>query len=154
MSHYKDGWEVIIQEGFKAPKDAQPILCVWGCLVGASLKQGNFLPKLCPYVWGCEKEGSDGFLYENEFGVVIYARTGPKHGSDDVRNDIANMFVGVPHAVNQRDTPQPIRKIPVNGCSRVQKFEHPVVDVAINEQCHRVLWVVRTISRRSKSSWF
>ena len=56
MSQYKDGWEVIIQEGFKAPKDAQPILCVWGCLVGVSLKQGNCLPKLCPYVWGCEKE--------------------------------------------------------------------------------------------------
>ena len=108
--------------------------------VGASLKQGNFLPKLCLHVWGCEKEGSDGFLYYNEFGVVICARTGPKHGSGDVRkqrkeftpNDIANMFVVVPHAVNQRDNPQSIRKIQVNGCSRVQKFEHPVVDVAIN----------------------
>ena len=79
--------------------------------------------------------------------MVIYARTGPKHGSGDVRkqrkeftpNDIADMFVGVPDAVNQRDTPQPIHKILVNGCSRVQKFEHPVVDVAINEQCHKFL---------------
>ena len=48
------------------------------------------------------------------------------------------MFVGVPNAVNELDTPQPIQKIPVNGCSRVRKFEHPVGDVAINEQCHRV----------------
>ena len=105
------------------------------------------MPKWCPYVWGCEKECRNSFLYDNEFGVAIYACTGPKHGSGDKReqrkeltpDDIANMFVGVPHAVNQRDTPHPIRKIPVNGGSRVQKLEHPVVDVAINEQCHRVL---------------
>ena len=54
-------------------------------------------------------------------------------------DDIANMFVGVPHVANHRETPQPIREIPVTGCSKVQKFEHLVVDVAINEQCHRVL---------------
>ena len=112
-----------------------------------SRKQGNFLLKVCSYVWGCEKERSDSFLYYNEFGPVTYARTGPKHGSGDIPkqreefmpDDIANMFVGVPHAVNQRDTTQPIRKIPVNDCSRIQNFEHPLVDVAINEQCHRVL---------------
>ena len=67
-----------------------------------------FLPKLWPCVWGCKKERTESFLYDNEFGVVIYARTCPKHGSGDVReqgkaftpDDIANMFVGVPHAVN------------------------------------------------------
>ena len=85
MSHYKDGREVIIKEGFEVPKDTQTILFVQGCLVGTSLKQGNFLPKLCPYVWGYEKERSDGFLYDNEFGMVIYARTGPKHESGDGR---------------------------------------------------------------------
>ena len=105
------------------------------------------LPKLCLYVLGCEKEHGDSLLYDNECRVVMHARTGPKHGSGDIRkqrteftpDDIANMFVGVPHAVNQRDTPQPLWKIPANGCSGVQKFEHPVVDVAMNEQCHRVL---------------
>ena len=108
MSHYKDGWKVIIKERFQAPKDALPILCVSGYLVGTSLKQRNFWLKLCPYVRGCEKERKDRFLYDNEFGVVIHVHTGPKHGGGDVRkqrkeftpDDIANMFVGVPHAVN------------------------------------------------------
>ena len=68
-----------------------------------------FLPKLCLYVCGCEKECNGSFLYHNEFGVVIYARTGPEHGSGDIRkqkkeftpDDIANMFVGVPNVVSQ-----------------------------------------------------
>ena len=82
---------------------------------------------------------SSGWLYMRApaptTGAVMYENRGK-----NLRQMILqNMFVGVPHAVNQRDTPQPIRKIPVNGCSRVQKFDHPVVDVAINEQCHRVL---------------
>ena len=54
-------------------------------------------------------------------------------------DDTIVVFVQVPHTVNSGNAPQPIRKIPVDGCSRVQKFEHPVVDVAINEQCHRIL---------------
>ena len=83
--------------------------CVFrGCLVGTSIKQANVLPKLCPYIWGCEKEHNNSFLYDNDFGVVIYARNGPKHGSGDIQkqwkectaDDIASMFVGVPNAVN------------------------------------------------------
>ena len=79
--------------------------CVFGATWSA---QGNFLPKLCPYVWGCEKEPTETILDENDFGVVKNACTSPKHGSGDVRkqkkeftpHDIATIFVGVPHAVN------------------------------------------------------
>ena len=40
--------------------------------MGTSLKWA-IIAATTPYVRGCEKEGGESFLYDNEFGVMMYA---------------------------------------------------------------------------------